>query len=324
MHAKSKGHTKLPPSIRVSSCVGRRKYSSPNNWIIEAVNSCKHFRAVVAPIRTYSSTCLRRSQARVLDSSIMAPTRNTRRSDGREDEQHNEWAELRRTLLAMQENIQEQENHFGRERGQRPRRLNGSREGDHEDKRWELGFKLDIPEFHGSIRGDELLDWLVAVDEVMEFKQVPDSRKVALVATKFRGRAASWWLQLKATRARIGKDKHLKHSFLPQNYDRTIYRRLQNLRQGGRSVDEYADEFYLLITRNEIFDRGLRPQIQNALMQFDPTTIAEAQRRAVAFEQQFKTSATWNANNRSRQAAAALPNPLNKLLFSVREKTLLE
>lgn len=49
------------------------------------------------------------------------------------------------------------------------------------------------------------MDWLVAVQEALEFKRVPDQQKVALVATKFRGKAASWWLQLKSTRARAGK-----------------------------------------------------------------------------------------------------------------------
>lgn len=74
-----------------------------------------------------------------------------------------------------------------------------------------------------------------------------------------------------------------------------MYNRLQNLRQGSRSVDEYAEEFSLLLTRTNIHDTleqlvsrfigGLRSQLQSALAQFDPTTIAEAHRRALSFEQ---------------------------------------
>ncbi|ESQ56324.1 hypothetical protein EUTSA_v10027485mg, partial [Eutrema salsugineum] len=69
------------------------------------------------------------------------------------------------------------------------------------DRRWESGLKVDIPEFQGSVRGEDLLDWTIAVEEVLEFKQVPPDRQVPLVATRFRDRAASWWLQLKSTRA---------------------------------------------------------------------------------------------------------------------------
>ncbi|XP_020872641.1 uncharacterized protein LOC110226211 [Arabidopsis lyrata subsp. lyrata] len=186
------------------------------------------------------------------------------------------------------------------------------------DTRWETGFKVDIPEFVGGIRGDSLLDWLVAVEEVLEFKGVPNNRRVSLVATCFRGHAASWWQQLKSSRARAGKEpirswdklkKKLRDTFLPHNYDRTVYNRLQNLRQGARSVEEYAEEFYLLATRNDIYDSevqmvsrfigGLRSQIQNALAQFDPSTVAEAHRRASSFEQQFRTASN-SSFSRSR------------------------
>lgn len=110
-------------------------------------------------------------------------------------------------------------------------------------------------------------------------------------------------------RSRAGKEKLkswkklqklLRRSFLPYNFDRTMFNRLQNLRQGARSVDDYIEEFSLLLTRNEIFDSelqlvsrfigGLRPQIQSAMTQFDLTTVAEAHTRAVAFEQQFKSA----------------------------------
>lgn len=53
------------------------------------------------------------------------------------------------------------------------------------DCRWEAGLKLDISEFHGSIRGEDLLDWIITVEEVLEFKQVPPYKQVELVATRF-------------------------------------------------------------------------------------------------------------------------------------------
>lgn len=175
----------------------------------------------------------------------------------------------------MEENPFAEEGHRLNERRNYPNR-------DREDRSWETGFKVDIPKFHGGVQGEELLDWLVAVQELLEFKRVPEDRRVALVATKFRGKAASWWLQVKAVRARTWKspirswsklEKVLRKAFLPYNFDRTMYTRLQNLRQGSRSVDDYAEKFNLLLTRNEIFDSevhlvsrfigGLRPQIQN-------------------------------------------------------------
>lgn len=130
-------------------------------------------------------------------------------------------------------------------------------------------------------------------------------RRVPLVAMRFRGHAASWWKQLKVTHNRTGRTpiqtweklkKHLRATFLPHNYDRLTYNKLQNLKQGSRSVEEYAEEFSLLLTRTEIYDSedqlvsrfigGLQPQLQNSLAQFDPTSIAEAHCRAVSFEQQ--------------------------------------
>lgn len=189
---------------------------------------------------------------------------------------------------------------------------------------------MEIPEFHGGGRGDVLLDWMVSVEEILDFKQVPEDRRVPLVAMRFRGHAASWWKQLKTTRARTGSQpiqtweklkKHLRATFLPHNYDRLTYNKLQNLKQGSRSVDDYAEEFALLLTRTEIYDSedqlvsrfigGLRTQLQNSLAQFDPTTIAEAHRRAASFEQQTRSAASnWNSqSSRSRVSESSLSAP---------------
>lgn len=174
-----------------------------------------------------------------------------------------------------------------------------------DDRRWENAFKLEIPEFHGSLQADELLDWIGTVEEVLDFKEVPEQRRASLVATRFRSRAAAWWQQMKLSRIRAGKQKivswdklkkHLRSAFLPYNYERTMYQRFQNLRQGNRSVDEYASEFFLLLTRTEItetdtqlvsrFIGGLRVQFQNIMNLFDPLTVSEAHQRALLIERQ--------------------------------------
>lgn len=156
-----------------------------------------------------------------------------------------------------------------------------------DDNRWESGFRVDLPEFSGSLQPDELLDWISSVEEILEFKRVPDNMCVALVATRFKGRASAWWQQVKEQRARAGKERiqtweklkrHLRKAFLPYNYSRTLYTRFQNLRQGTKSVDEYASEFFSLLARNTLteteeqvvsrFIGGLKLQIQNSLLQF--------------------------------------------------------
>ena len=35
-----------------------------------------------------------------------------------------------------------------------------------DDRRWESGLRIDIPEFQGSGRPEELLDWINAIEEV--------------------------------------------------------------------------------------------------------------------------------------------------------------
>jgi hypothetical protein len=101
-----------------------------------------------------------------------------------------------------------------------------------ESRRWETGLKVDIPEFHVGLQADEYLDWINTVDEVLEFKQVPEDRRVALVATRLRGQAGAWWQQVKKTRTLQGKGKitcwdkmkkNMRSAFLPYNYTRTLY-----------------------------------------------------------------------------------------------------
>uniref|UniRef100_A0A0D3BDP8 Retrotransposon gag domain-containing protein n=1 Tax=Brassica oleracea var. oleracea TaxID=109376 RepID=A0A0D3BDP8_BRAOL len=126
------------------------------------------------------------------------------------------------------------------------------------------------------------------VEEILEFRQVPDDVRVPLIATRFQGRAMA--------------------CFLPFNYERTLYNKLQNLRQGTRSVDEYATEFFYMTARmpsaenqQQLIARfigGLRSQLQVALAQFNPPSVSEAHKRAISMEQQLCSS--WTSSSRTR------------------------
>ncbi|EEF32610.1 conserved hypothetical protein [Ricinus communis] len=62
-----------------------------------------------------------------------------------------------------------------------------------DDWRWEQGFKFEIPKFHGSPTTEELLDWIVMVEEILEFKHIPWERCVPIIAMRFHNGAAAGW-----------------------------------------------------------------------------------------------------------------------------------
>lgn len=73
-----------------------------------------------------------------------------------------------------------------------PRRMNPRvRNREHDDPehttnhhRLELEFKVDIPEFDGRLDLDKFSDWILAVERVLDFKEVPPDRIIKLVAIK--------------------------------------------------------------------------------------------------------------------------------------------
>lgn len=113
--------------------------------------------------------------------------------------------------------------------------------------------------------------------------------------------------RIHAGKNRIDSWDSLKHklrkAFLPYNYERTIYNRFQNLRQGTRSVDEYAAEFFSFLAPSSVqetndqlvyqFIGGLRQQIPKTLLQINLSTDSEAHQHALLIE----------LNNRSSQSS---------------------
>ncbi|KAE8671130.1 ABC transporter C family member 10-like [Hibiscus syriacus] len=76
-----------------------------------------------------------------------------------------------------------------------------------EERHRELGFRVDLPEFSGTLQDEGFMDWINEVERIFEYKEVPDRVKVKLIAIKLKGRASAWWEQLRRSRERQGKAK---------------------------------------------------------------------------------------------------------------------
>ncbi|KAK1587428.1 hypothetical protein Q3G72_012752 [Acer saccharum] len=121
--------------------------------------------------------------------------------------------------------------------------------------------RTEVPKCQGNLQPEEFLEWLGVVEEILEFKNVPNNSKVALVATRLRGRAAAWWQQMKLTRNHSGKAKisdwekikrKMRAEFLPHNFQR--------------------------------YYGKLRQQILDVVNLFDLTSVSEAHQRALQVE----------------------------------------
>ena len=68
-------------------------------------------------------------------------------------------------------------------------------------------FKVEMPEFEGWLDPNEFLEWLQTVERVFEYRDVPQDKKVKLVALKIRKYASFWWENVIKKRAKQGKSK---------------------------------------------------------------------------------------------------------------------
>jgi len=175
-----------------------------------------------------------------------------------------------------------------------------------EDEPWEFEGKLDPEEF---------LDWLHTVERIFEYKDVPEDKKVKLVALRLRKYASLWWTNLCAKLIRERKTKirtwekmksKLKAHFRPPTYVQDCYSQLHNLTQGNLNVEEYTHEFKKLVIKCDLQEPeeqtivrylgGLDPKYVNvvdlqAYTTFDEVCVlahkVEQQKRSSSFKPEF-------------------------------------
>ncbi|VFQ83905.1 unnamed protein product [Cuscuta campestris] len=189
-------------------------------------------------------------------------------------------------------------------------------------------FKVDIPTFEGRNDPDEFLEWLETVEHVFDFKEVSDEKKVKIVSLKFRKYASMWLTNTCTKRRRNGKEpvstwtkmrSLLKKKFLPAEYFPENFAKLQTLKQGSKSVEDYNREFEELWLRCDLqeddeqtFVRylfGLNLQIANTVELQNYETLEELTKLALKVEEQIKKSKSLFSKPNPTYAR---PNPISQ------------
>ena len=105
--------------------------------------------------------------------------------------------------------------------------------------------------FSRNLNLDELIDWINELEEYFEYEDIEDPDRVKLVKVGLKGHAKIWWQKIWLERNRRGKEKitrwdgrvdKLKKWFNPVDYKLDFLKKMQDLKQVGKSAWEYMEE----------------------------------------------------------------------------------
>ena len=68
-------------------------------------------------------------------------------------------------------------------------------------------FKVDISEFEGKLDPDDFTEWLQTVERIFDYKEIPEDKKVKILALKLHKYASLRWTNLLTKRVRQGKER---------------------------------------------------------------------------------------------------------------------
>lgn len=108
----------------------------------------------------------------------------------------------------------------------------------HDDNRlWKVRIHIDILEFHSSLQPKDFLNWITNVDDILDFKEVLEDRRVQLVhggVSLHGGNKINFnvrgWARQKLLFGSSYKNIYMQAAFLPHNYIHLMYQKLQDLR----------------------------------------------------------------------------------------------
>ena len=118
-----------------------------------------------------------------------------------------------------------------------------------------------MPKFTASNDPEEYISWALKVDKIFRLHNYEEEKKIAMASLEFQDYVLIWWEQVIERHAARGeppittwaqmKDV-MRARFVPNYYNRDLFKKLQLLKQGTKSVEEYYKEMEIAMIRANV------------------------------------------------------------------------
>src|SRR3954463_16548666 len=141
---------------------------------------------------------------------------------------------------------------------------------------------VSIPSFHGRLRPDLYIEWEFEINDIFVSHNFSEHKKVKTAISAFTGFASIWWNEycslypdyIPTTWSDL--KLAMRYRFVASYYTHDMVKKLQNLKQGSKTVSEYYDALettllhsFLEESEEDFMDRfweGLNCDIQDILI----------------------------------------------------------
>lgn len=120
-----------------------------------------------------------------------------------------------------------------------------------------------MPKFEGGSDPQAYFTWELKVDKIFCLHNYSEAKKLAMPSLEFDGYALIWWEQLLHDREEDEENsiaywyemkREMRIHFVPKHYRHDLFDKLQNLKQGSFSVEEYYKEMEKVMIRANVYE----------------------------------------------------------------------
>jgi hypothetical protein len=120
-----------------------------------------------------------------------------------------------------------------------------------------------MPKFDSGFDPEAYLTWDLKIYKIFHMHNYSKEKKMAMTALEFDNYALIWWEQLLSDREDVGQGyvrswsemkREMRARFVPKHYHRDLFDKLQNLKQGNLSMEDYYREMEKAMIRANAYE----------------------------------------------------------------------